>query len=344
MRIVFALLVSGCLSPIEIDTIKRGGTLTVEGQVSTIADQNYVKLGNTAETERLPIPLPFATIILLDDLGNSYPYHEDSLNVGSYLLNGFAGIPGRTYHIQVTTPSGETYESIPETIPFQSGEVVTSYEIIQEGYTDFEGAVSTESFVKIRCNATLPTSEEPTYLRWSIQEDFLFSPTDFPDPFGVIPPPCFISQNADPQAIVLVNGNNVSTPTIENLIIGTRIVDYSFFEKHYFTTYQSAITKEAHEYWRQVDILANQTGSIFDTPPAEIKGNIFNVDDPNEKVFGFFQAANQTYDRFFMLPEDIPFPIQMESCTYVWYKAEYPNRCLDCLSVRNSSYRRPDWF
>ena len=109
-------------------------------------------------------------------------------------------------------------------------------------------------------------------------------------------------------------------------------MDYSFHEKHYFTTYQSSITSDAHEYWREVDILANQTGSIFDTPPAEIKGNIFNVKDTEEKVFGYFQAANQTQDRFYLLPYDFPFPLTMESCTYYWYKDEYPTRCLDCLT------------
>jgi hypothetical protein len=121
-------------------------------------------------------------------------------------------------------------------------------------------------------------------------------------------------------------------------------VDYSFHEKHYFTTYQSSITKEAHEYWRKVDILANQTGSIFDTPPAEIKGNVINVKDTQEKVYGYFQAANQTQDRFYLLPSDFPFPLLMKSCTYDLSIIEYPSRCLDCLSVRNSSYNRPDWF
>jgi len=344
MRAAFVLFLSSCLTPIEIATIKRGGILTVEGQVSTIKDQNYVKLGRTAETERVPIPLPGAMVTLFDETGNSFIYEEDAYVPGSYFLSEFEGVPGRTYHIQIITPTGETYESAPENMPSESGQLVTSYEIVNQDYTDGEGLISNEAFVNILCKATLPSSEKPAYLRWSIQEDFLLSPTDFPDPFGTIPPPCFISQNADPQSIVLINGNNVNTPTIENLIIGSRIVDYSFHEKHYFTTYQSSITSNAHEYWREVDILANQTGSIFDTPPAEINGNIFNVKDTDEKVFGYFQAANQTQDRFFLLPYDFPFPLTMESCTYYWYKEEYQTRCLDCLTVRNSSYKRPEWF
>jgi hypothetical protein len=344
IRIVFALLLSGCLSPINLETVNLAGVLAVQGQVSNIADQNRISLGHTAETDRLPIPLSDASITLFDDLGNSYSYQEDDIVPGSYVLNGIEGIPGRTYHIKIITPSGEIYESVPETMPDVTAQFVTSYEIVSEEYTDFEGTILTQPFVKIRCNIALPSSEKSTYLRWFIQEDFLLSPTDFPDPFNAIPPPCFVTQNADPQTLVLVDVGNIKTSTIDNLLIGSRIVDWSFLERHYFTTYQSSLTKEAYEYWRKVNILANQVGSIFDTPPAEIQGNVFRVDDPEEKVLGYFQAANQSLDRFFLLPSDFPFPLLMEPCTYYNYKFTYPSRCIDCLSARNSSYRRPEWF
>lgn len=344
MRIVFALILSGCLSPINVETVNRSGVLTVDGQVSNIADQNRINLGHTAETNRLPVPLSGASVTLLDDLGNSYSYEEDAFIPGSYVLNNFEGVPARTYHVQIVTPWGETYESLPETMPDVTAQFVTGYEIINEEYTDIEGTVLTQPFVKIRCNVTLPSSEKTPFLRWFIQEDFLLSPTDFPDPFNSIPPPCYVSQNADPQTLVLIDAANIGTPTIENLLIGSRIVDWTFLERHYLSTYQSSITKEAFEYWQKVDILANQVGSIFDTPPAEIKGNIFNVNNPDENVLGYFQAANQSLDRFYLLPDDFQFKLLMEPCTYYNTKATYPSRCLDCTSVRNSSYRRPDWF
>jgi len=344
IRIVFAVLLGGCLSPIELETLNLAGVLTVDGQVSNIADQNRINLGRTAETDRLPIPLSGASITLFDDLGNAYSYYEDAMITGSYLLNGFEGLPGRTYHLQIITPSGETYESVPEMIPDVTAQFVTSYDIVHEEFTDREGTILTQPFVKIRCNVTMPSSEKSPYLRWFIQEDFLLSPTDFPDPFNAIPPPCFVSQNADPQTLVLIDAGSINTSTIDNLLIGSRIVDWSFLERHYFTTYQSSLTKEAYEYWQKVDILANQVGSIFDTPPAEIKGNIFRVDNTDEKVLGYFQAVNQSLDRFFLLPDNFSFRLLMEPCTYYNYKFTYPSRCLDCLSARNSSYRRPDWF
>jgi hypothetical protein len=183
-------------------------------------------------------------------------------------------------------------------------------------------------------------------LKWGVEEVFLLSPTDFPDPFGSIPPPCFVVQNADPQRIVLFDGSEVSVTSINNILVASRLIDWTFLERHYFTTYQSAITKDAYEYWRKVNIVANQVGTIFDTPPASIVGNIVSEENPNEKTLGYFQAVNQTYNRFFVFPSDLPFTLAVTTCDFTgsWNSLEYPARCIDCTSVRNSSYIRPDWF
>ena len=122
-------------------------------------------------------------------------------------------------------------------------------------------------------------------------EAFRLSPTDFPDPFGSVPPSCYIVQNADPQRIVLFNGEDLKTTTVENLLVVSRIVDWIFLEKHHFTIYQSALTRDAMEYWRKVNILANQVGSIFDTPPADITGNIKNSGQPGRKSVWVFSGC-----------------------------------------------------
>jgi len=339
----FSILV-GCLSPVDIPGASVGGQLIVSGQISTIPYQNVVQVGLTPAIERVPFPVSGATIALMDDVGNSYTYYEDEFHPGSYLLPGVAGIPGRTYHIQVLAPDGFTFESKPEKMPELVGSLTADYEILTEEFTDGEGTVSNQPFLKVYSDITIPESSEPVYLKWSVDEDFLLTPTDFPDPFAQVPPSCYITQNADPQSITLFNSEQTRNSSIGHLLLASRIVDYTFLEKHYFTTYQSSLTKEAYEYWRKVDILANNVGSIFDTPPAEIRGNIYRVDDPATEVLGYFQTANQTFDRFYLLPDFFPFPLLFPSCPFVPNVYVYPNRCMDCVSVRNSSYRRPEWF
>ena len=315
-KIFWVLFVTSCLTPIDFETENIGGRLVVSGQISPIQDQNKIQLGLTADTKRLPLPLTGANITLFNDTGMAYPYIEDSENQGTYILTNIIGVPTATYYIQIIVPTGEVYKSIPEKMPESVGTISTRYDFLQEEYIDLEGVILNQYFAKIYLNSILPTSSNPLYLKWSIEEAFILSPTDFPDPFGDIPPPCFIVQNADPQRIALFNGDDLKTTSIENLLIGSRIVDWTFLEKHYFTTYQSSLTKDAYEYWRKVNILANQVGSIFDTPPAEITGNIYNVNNPSEKVLGFFQASNQVIDRFYILPTNIPFPLLFKACSY----------------------------
>lgn len=344
LRLLWVILLGSCLSPIDIPTENFGGRLVVSGQVSSIADQNYVQIGRTAERERLPFPVVGATVQLLDDLGNVYEYEADEFREGNYLLNGFTGTPGTSYFIRVVTPEGETYESAPERLPESAGAITSTYDFQNEEVTDLEGVVTTQPFLKLYVNTTLPEVGS-RFVKWDVEEVFLLTPTDFPDPFSYVPPSCFVAQNADPQRITLISGEEVNVGSIDNLLVASRIIDWTFLERHYFTVYQSSLTAEAYDYWSKVDILSNQVGSIFDTPPAELTGNIRNINDSSEKVFGYFQACNQTFTRRFILKFDLPFELLATHCVFDGRDyLGYPQRCLDCLSVRNSSYRRPDWF
>jgi hypothetical protein len=112
-----------------------------------------------------------------------------------------------------------------------------------------------------------------------------------------------------------------------------------------FSVYQTSLTPDDFEYWRKVQLLLSQAGSIFDTPPAPIEGNISNEQNSKEIVLGFFEASNVTIDRFAVFPFNIPFYIA-QPCTYVPGKPDefYTKECLDCLSLPNSTLEQPVWF
>jgi hypothetical protein len=342
--ITLSVMIS-CLTPIDFPADIGKGRIAISGQVSTISDRNIVTIGRTADTQRLPFPVEGASVMLVDELGRFFYYYENPDNPGDYLLDGFTAEPGLKYHLIATLQEGEVYRSSPERVPMMSGSVSTTHEIVSEIATDAEGTNAEKSFLKIYAKSLLPASSEDTYLKWNVEEVFAIVPTDFPDPFGYTPPNCYVYQNADPQYFALFNGANVEKTSFDKNLIASREIDNTFFDRHYYTTYQSATTKEAYEYWHKVNVLANQVGSIFDSPPAEITGNIVNVNKSAEKVNGYFQAVNQSYDRFFILPGDLPFPLLMPSCVYDNRDLDrYPARCLQCIEVRNSSFNRPSWF
>lgn len=343
IQFIVLLGLISCLTPIDLPVEIKGGKLVVSGQISTISDQNIIELGTTATTDRLPNPLGGAIVKVVDDMGESIICTEDPIRLGVYTFSNFTGIEGRSYQVEITLPNGKTYKSAVEKMPKASQLDLVDYEIVTEGVVDSDGKFQNKNFYKIYANSTIPKN---SFMRWVVREAFLLSPTDFPDPFGLIPAPCFIDQNADPQRIVIFDGSTISSSSINRQLIASREIDWTFHEKHYFTSYQSTLTKEAFDYWRKVNILANQVGSIFDAPPAEITGNIVNEKNPDEKIFGYFQAVNQIFQRKDFYESDLPFSLSSGRCDFTGSlnDLDYPPRCIDCSRVRNSSYNRPDWF
>ncbi len=345
LRISPLLLLLNCITPVDLPVEYLGGQLVISGQVSSLPDRTQIQIGRTAY-KQLPHPETGATITLYDDDGPVQFLYE-TITPGNYVAYGFKGIPGRTYHVEISLSTGRVYRSEPETMPPFSPPIEVKHEFAERVTTNSEGANLTEKFVDVYVSTELPSEWQDRYLSWTVEEVYLLSPTDFPDPFGSIPPPCYVNQKAEPNRVALLNATRLKTDKIENQLVCSRIVDRSFLEKHYLITYQSAISKQAYEYWRKVNILANQTGSIFDTPPAQVLGNIESANSSDEKIWGYFQASTESYNRFVLFPTDFPYRIffPYEECTFSYSRTiEYPSYCLDCLSMRNSSYYRPDWF
>jgi hypothetical protein len=344
LRLLLFTALSACITPFDIDVENAGNIAVVVGQISNLPDQSFVQLGLTANQAQLANPVSDARVWIIDETtSDSTRLSESATTVGLYKTSDYIGVPGHAYHVATLFPDKTAYLSETDIMPSIPGTVRSYYDFNRQQYTDLEGIVSEQPFLFAHVDAHLPDTDEKYYLKWSVEEVFLLSPTDFPDPWGNIPDPCFIVQYAEPQRVVLYNGNNIHARTIEHLLVAQRVVDWSFLEKHAFTVYQSSISLAAHDYWSKVDILANQSGSVFDQPPAALPGNVHAV-EPGERALGYFYATAEVMDRFVVYRTDVPFPLTFPDCQFDNERSNYPDRCLDCTSVRNSSFRRPQWF
>jgi hypothetical protein len=341
--IIALLIFDSCLEPINVTAKRKGDALIVSGRVSTIADRNYIRLGRTAEEKRIPFPESGASLFLLDEDNNTFAFTESPDVAGTYLLENFVGEPGKEYRLQIILADGvSSYQSAPERMPLASGAFLPLTSIQDMEFTDNEGTVLTKPFFQIRVDVTLATTEM-SFIKWQTEEAYLLTPTDFPDPFGTVPPSCYVLRDVDPQRLTLYNSRDFTSSRLEDILLASRLIDYSFNEKHYFTIYQSFITPEAYEYWQNVKELVTQVGTIFDTPPALIRGNVVSNQDPDELVFGYFQAANESYERIVTYKEEISVPIE-GPCTYHPERTYYPSRCLRCENEVGSTFTRPSWF
>jgi Domain of unknown function (DUF4249) len=334
---------ASCLGPISVDTEPDFGKIVITGQVSTVTHRNFVQVSQTQGTKSQSSPVSGLNVSVEDDLGQIYWFPESE--AGTYRGSNFTGIPGRSYHVIVETPEGARYESAPEKLPVVIGTDEVTYDFSEEDYLDASGTPQKRQFLNLSTQVKIPSPEAPYYLKWTVDEIYLLVPTDFPDPFGSIPPPCYISKTTDPQRVVLYDGSK-KTPLDGDFFVASRIADFkSFHTKYSYYVYRSSITAEAYEYWRKVKALVSQVGTIFDTPPAEIKGNITRIDRPSTTVYGYFQASNETYNAETLYAFDMPF-LPTVYCEYDARKSslEYPAECLDCLKAASSSLEEPELF
>jgi hypothetical protein len=341
-RLFLLILAIGtnCISPVDFEVENIGGRLVVSGRISTLKGRSFVEVGQTSSKERLPEPVSGASVKVSDDAGNSFYFFEKG--PGVYRLDT-TGIPGRTYFLTVIYEN-RTYRSTPEVLKEYVSKDSVSYSFRRQTVTDLEGIISARTFVDLFAHGGSPTRQEPI-IRWETEEVYVIIPTSPPGGFAPPPPPCFVTQNADPQRIVMLNRTNLLSDEISGHHIASRVLDQSFHTRHYFNVYHSSITNEAYDYWRKVNVVANQNGSIFSEPPAEVIGNVRNVNDPEEKVMGYFQAANETMYRFYLVHADLPIVLRKYCEFEFWRQAnDYPAECANCLRVRNSSLERPDWF
>jgi len=330
----------GCLTPIDFELENQTGEVTVYGQVSNFGRRNYVDVGITAGTSRKPVAITSATVALKDNNGNSFQYQK-SIVAGRYELPQFTGVPGTTYWIEVRLSSGEVITSEPDTMPLSVGKDAISYEFSDEFLTDAEGQVSQLSWLNIRALPTLPQGKT-TFLKWAVDEAYLLVPTDFPDPFGSIPPPCYVTGVADGQRITLLKSEGVLQVS-EPMLIAKRRYDKTFHTRIYFLTYQSSMTEAAYNYWRNAGILSTQVGSIFDTPPAQLTGNLHVQGDETRVIHGYFNALYEEYNKFSITRGEVPYDF-LPYCEYAPERFDYPRECLNCLVQQGSSYTRPPEF
>jgi hypothetical protein len=88
-----------------------------------------------------------------------------------------------------------------------------------------------------------------------------------------------------------------------------KVVPYTGRTPYVVTIQQMALSESAYRYLYNLNEQITISGSIFDPPPTLIRGNVYNIDDPDEIVLGYFYTAGITtlslaVDR--TIPEESP--------------------------------------
>jgi hypothetical protein len=131
---------------------------------------------------------------------------------------------------------------------------------------------------------------------------------------------------------------------------------------------QQSLTEQAYAYWEKLAAQSATSASLYETQPASSQGNIYNVQNPDEKVLGCFYATQISAKRIFVDKRDLDFPVGGYTCRLdtllsngSFYMSEYyflyslnplgpgppwmggEKKCFDCTE-RGGDNERPDFW
>jgi hypothetical protein len=70
--------------------------------------------------------------------------------------------------------------------------------------------------------------------------------------------------------------------------------------KYSLNVRQFSLSRKAFDYFNTLRELSKEAGNMYETQPANIPGNIYNTDNPDEEVIGLFYASSYTEKRIFV--------------------------------------------
>lgn len=314
--IIAITLISGvlgsCVDVLNLSTDREARLLVVEGFISTQNGPHVVTLQQSAKYgsvfEGVISDVERAQVTVRDDQGRVTFFTETS--AGRYETPAsFRGQIGSTYTLQIITEDGTSYTSLPERI-----EPVVAIDSISTNFKavparSLDGGVTERTGLEIFAHISDP-EDATNYYRWrnSGVYELNTNPAAFTDRFGRSAPKaccdkCWISEQDLSVHIFkdnLSNGRDIvqSIAFVED--DGMRLT-----EKYHLTIEQHSVSESAFQFLSAIKGQLEIDGDIFDPPPATTRGNIINLNNPDENVIGYFMASDVVETTLFLFPSDL---------------------------------------
>ena len=343
--LLFFILVYSCIEPLDFNIIgDKSKSLVVDGLITNEPGPYVVYLTRTtnySSTFEFSEKVGGAIVIISDNLGNSETLIQTFPGMYKTYPGSIRGIPGRYYKIEIETPDGKHYESKPELLSCVSEIDSIYYELQQHQELDDNNIVQSFEGFQISIDINNAENDKNYYMwSWTGTHEIHTQPWNYMD--GRSPAPkdfcstCWISERQ--QYINVFNDENLSGNQIKKKPVAfVRITDSDgnrhFRGKYHIEVKQLSISKEAYKYWSSIEKQISSTGSLFDPSPSAIIGNIKNVNEPEDIIFGYFGASAISTKSIFIPADEAPYH---PGDTLIW-----PD---DCRSLLNSTARKPSFW
>jgi hypothetical protein len=315
LRIIITLIavftLYTCIDPFSPKLKGYDSLLVIDGLITDENSKYTVKLSSTIQDQNTsPEMVPDATVSIrdednniafLDNYGNGI-YKSDSLKL--------RGISGKKYILHILTSQGAEYESeqcLMQPVPdIDSVYYEKDQELVNNG---------TENDNGLRIFLNSKAGNDNSYYRWAFDETWKFKIPDpkrfdYIDHNTIVPVAnvkqyCWKIRKSDEIIIHAVYpGQNAQIKKQPVFFIASDKSDrlmseYSILVKQY------SISKDEFEFWNNLKKINESGSDIFATQPFPVISNIHNINNPKERVLGYFQVSAVKQKRTFIPFSDI---------------------------------------
>jgi hypothetical protein len=351
------ILFISCIDPLDIQVPVYEKQLVIDGAVYTGEGPHRVSIFYSSNLQeqrsdfKNPEPLSNA-IVEIHTNQQVYTLTEITPGIYETIAGELIGSIGTEYELHIQTTDQKKYKSTPQLLEPAGSidrlEFEFQEKIIYEPETrqlrngfviwmDASAALGSSGYLRWRHTGTFEIITQPE-ARTRVQASPGGFPNILPDPvpcsgyeavgFELIQIAacecCSCWVDEDDGIVRLANKDFVSVQNYRNVRLLTIPADRErFFIGYSLLVEQLSISADVYDFWKGVAAQQLGQGSLFQPNIAIIKGNIFNVEDPNEKILGVFSASDIVSKRIYLDRLDIPFCLDLR------------NEFLDCLQAPN---------
>ena len=260
--LIVLFVFSACEDVVDIEVPTSEPRLVVEGNILDQPAPQEVRLTYSSEyfSQGAAPAVTGATLVLTRGDGVIDTLVERETEPGTYETQQ-DGVLGEIYVLDILTPLGKHFRSLPEELLPVTPIDELSYRF-EEPDTEEDDTLYVVMIDAIEPPNTRNYYQWKVYVNGELQDepgDLSYARDDF------------VQDRVDDVEIFfssdIQNGDTI------------RVEQYSISETYY-------------EFLNELFTQTAFIGGIFDPPPAPIKGNIYNVDDPNDYALGFFHASS----------------------------------------------------
>jgi len=369
------LLCHGCIEPYEPEIEESRELMVIDGRLNDQAGNQIIRISTSSPYKNPEFrPVSGCVVRVEDDEGTGVTFLENDPGIYQWELEPDFLQVGKAYKLHVLSPDDLIYESEYDTL-FACPPIDTlSYRLEVQGSSDPD-----VNYYGIRFYADVKgTQEQSRFYLWSFEEtweylayyniQYIWNGSVFQDHTPQLHgyKICYLSEALEQIQVgssSLMGANEIRQQPLHFVSNTTPRLQ----EKYSLLVMQHSLSYPAYLYWQKMKAQSGNTGGLFETQPSRSKGNISNINNPEEKVLGNF-FVSQVQKKRITVSEDFDFPIvgfycPLDTATsledfqvdypYIMYSLSFMGRgppyaysyreCHDC-TYRGGVTTKPDYW